>query len=66
VLCSRNVALALLDHAYMPQPAEVFDKLDPVTVDFAYIRWLGDRTRGRYQRIPNHAKKKCSAVISFD
>jgi uncharacterized protein YecE (DUF72 family) len=43
VLCSRNVALALVDHVWMPRPAEVFEKLDPVTADFAYIRWLGDR-----------------------
>jgi hypothetical protein len=43
VLRSRNVALALVDHAWMPWPTEVFEKLDPVTADFAYIRWLGDR-----------------------
>jgi uncharacterized protein YecE (DUF72 family) len=43
VLRSRNVALALVDHVWMPRPAEVFEKLDPVTADFAYIRWLGDR-----------------------
>src|SRR5271167_3269557 len=42
-LRSRNVALALVDHVWMPRPAEVFEKLDPVTADFAYIRWLGDR-----------------------
>jgi uncharacterized protein YecE (DUF72 family) len=43
VLRSRNVALALVDHVWMPRRAEVFEKLDPVTADFAYIRWLGDR-----------------------
>jgi uncharacterized protein YecE (DUF72 family) len=43
LLRSWNVALALVDHAWMPRPAEVFEKLDPVTADFAYIRWLGDR-----------------------
>ena len=43
VLRSRNVALALVDHVWIPRPAEVFEKLDPVTADFAYIRWLGDR-----------------------
>jgi len=26
-----------------PRPAEVFKKLDPVTADFTYIRWRGDR-----------------------
>lgn len=24
-------------------PAEWFNRLDPITADFAYIRWLGDR-----------------------
>jgi uncharacterized protein YecE (DUF72 family) len=43
VLRSKNVALALVDHAWMPRPAEVFEKLDPITADFAYIRLLGDR-----------------------
>jgi uncharacterized protein YecE (DUF72 family) len=43
VLRSRNVALALVDQVWMPRPAEVFEKLDHVTADFAYIRWLGDR-----------------------
>jgi uncharacterized protein YecE (DUF72 family) len=27
----------------MPRPAELFEKYDPVTADFTYIRWLGDR-----------------------
>lgn len=36
MLRERNVALALIDHPWMP-------KLDEVTADFAYIRWLGDR-----------------------
>jgi uncharacterized protein YecE (DUF72 family) len=43
VLRPRNVALALVDHVWMPRPAEVFEKFDPVTADFVYIRWLGDR-----------------------
>ena len=43
VLRARNVALVLVDHAWMPRPAEFLEKLDPVTADFAYIRWLGDR-----------------------
>jgi hypothetical protein len=42
VLRSRNVALALADHVWMMRPAEVFDKLDPITADFANIRWLSD------------------------
>jgi uncharacterized protein YecE (DUF72 family) len=27
----------------MPLPSLLFQKADPVTADFAYIRWLGDR-----------------------
>ena len=28
---------------WMPRPAEVFERVDPITADFTYIRWLGDR-----------------------
>jgi uncharacterized protein YecE (DUF72 family) len=42
-LRARNVALALIDHPWMPRAAEYFAKADPVTADFAYLRWLGDR-----------------------
>ncbi len=42
-LRERGVALALTDHPWMPRPTELFEKLDPITADFAYIRWLGDR-----------------------
>jgi uncharacterized protein YecE (DUF72 family) len=27
----------------MPAPPELFEKMDPITADFTYIRWLGDR-----------------------
>jgi uncharacterized protein YecE (DUF72 family) len=27
----------------MPRPNEIFEKFDPVTADFTYIRLLGDR-----------------------
>jgi uncharacterized protein YecE (DUF72 family) len=27
----------------MPPPNEIFAKVDPITADFTYIRWLGDR-----------------------
>jgi uncharacterized protein YecE (DUF72 family) len=43
LLRSRGVTLALVDHPWMPRPEEVFLKGDPLTADFAYIRWLGDR-----------------------
>lgn len=43
VLRERGVALTLIDQAWMPRPSEWFAKLDPITADFTYIRWLGDR-----------------------
>jgi uncharacterized protein YecE (DUF72 family) len=49
VLRRHGVALALIDHAWMPRPDEVFNTGDPVTADFTYIRWLGDR-KGIEQR----------------
>jgi uncharacterized protein YecE (DUF72 family) len=42
-LRERGVALALIDQSWMPRPAQWFDKLDPITADFTYVRWLGDR-----------------------
>ena len=42
-LRSANVALVLQDHSWMPRPSQLFDKFDPLTADFTYIRWLGDR-----------------------
>jgi uncharacterized protein YecE (DUF72 family) len=41
LLREYKVALVLQDLSYMPKPMEL--KFDPVTTDFAYIRWLGDR-----------------------
>jgi uncharacterized protein YecE (DUF72 family) len=43
LLREHNVALALIDQAWMPRPAEWFAKFDPITADFTYVRWLGDR-----------------------
>jgi uncharacterized protein YecE (DUF72 family) len=42
LLREYNVALALTDLYRMPRPWEK-DGLDPVTTDFVYVRWLGDR-----------------------
>ena len=42
-LRERHVALALVDQAWMPRPAQWFQKFDPITADCAYVRWLGDR-----------------------
>jgi uncharacterized protein YecE (DUF72 family) len=43
VLRERGIALTLIDQAWMPRSAEWFAKFDPITADFTYIRWLGDR-----------------------
>jgi len=44
VLRKKRVALALIDHPWMtPISQLVNSKLDLITADFAYIRWLGDR-----------------------
>src|SRR5712672_1405384 len=42
-LRERGVALALIDQAWMPRPAQWFEKFDPITANFTYVRWLGDR-----------------------
>jgi uncharacterized protein YecE (DUF72 family) len=42
LLRSRGIALGLIDYVTMPRPTEWFDLCDPVTADFAYIRFLGD------------------------
>lgn len=44
VLRQRNVALVLVDLAYMPHPAGLQD-LDLVTADFSYARLIGDRKK---------------------
>ncbi|MCB9385661.1 MAG: DUF72 domain-containing protein [Bryobacterales bacterium] len=43
VLRARNVAFAWTDRAGMTPPRQFASQLDPVTADFTYIRWLGDR-----------------------
>jgi uncharacterized protein YecE (DUF72 family) len=43
LLHKHRVALALIDHPWMPRPREWFAKGDAITSDFTYIRWLGDR-----------------------
>lgn len=42
-LRERGVALALIDQGRMPRPTEWFAPMDPITADFSYVRWLGDR-----------------------
>jgi uncharacterized protein YecE (DUF72 family) len=43
ILRERGVALALIDQSWMPRPVQWFEKFDPITADFTYVRWLGDR-----------------------
>jgi uncharacterized protein YecE (DUF72 family) len=43
LLRKHHVALALIDHPWMTPVDQLVQKLDPVTADFTYIRWLGDR-----------------------
>ena len=43
LLREHNVAYALTDQSWIPGPNEIFAKVDPITADFTYIRWLGDR-----------------------
>jgi uncharacterized protein YecE (DUF72 family) len=42
-LAARGMALALIDHPWMPRPQQLMERIDPITADFTYIRWLGDR-----------------------
>ena len=41
LLRERKIALVLQDRSWMLHPTEL--KFDPITADWTYIRWLGDR-----------------------
>jgi uncharacterized protein YecE (DUF72 family) len=43
LLRRHRVALALIDHPWMPVAAYYRSRPDLLTTDFAYVRWLGDR-----------------------
>jgi len=43
MLRGHGAAMVLQDQSWMPRPTAVFEKFDPITADFTYIRWLGDR-----------------------
>ena len=43
LLRERGVALALIDHPWMPRPAALPGASELLTGPFAYVRWLGDR-----------------------
>jgi len=43
-LREHRVALTLVDQSFLlMRPAQWFEKFDPITADFTYVRWLGDR-----------------------
>lgn len=43
-LCRKHdVAMVLVDQAWMPHGDEIAERFDPITTDFSYIRLLGDR-----------------------
>jgi uncharacterized protein YecE (DUF72 family) len=41
LLRDHGIALVLQDRSWMPNPSKL--KFDPITADWTYIRWLGDR-----------------------
>ena len=43
LLREYKVALVLQDQSWMPHPNELAQEFDPITADWTYIRWLGDR-----------------------
>ena len=43
LLHKHRIALALIDHPWMPSPRDYCVRPELITTDFTYIRWLGDR-----------------------
>jgi uncharacterized protein YecE (DUF72 family) len=43
LLRQHEIALVLPDLPYIPPPGELAQKFDPITTNWTYIRWLGDR-----------------------
>ncbi len=43
LLRKKKIAMALIDHPWMTPIDQLAAKLDVVTADFTYLRWLGDR-----------------------
>ena len=39
------MAFTLIDHPWMNKIDELVNKVDPVTADFVFVRWLGDRKK---------------------
>ena len=59
LLGEHAVALALIDHPWMPRPSQLFVPADPITTDFTYIRWLGDR-----KGIEEHTKTWDKTIVN--
>ena len=72
LLRERGVALVLQDRSLMPGPKELSEKFDPVTADWTYIRWLGDRkeieaiTRTWNKAVVDRTDQLCSWVDFCD
>jgi len=45
ILRDHGVAFTLIDHPWMHRIDHLVEKVDPVTADFVFVRWLGDRYR---------------------
>jgi uncharacterized protein YecE (DUF72 family) len=45
ILGDHGVALVLSDYYTMPRLPDLVGKIDPITADFAYVRFLGDRKK---------------------
>jgi uncharacterized protein YecE (DUF72 family) len=43
LLKGHNVTMVVIDHAWMPHPDELADRMELVTSDTAYVRLIGDR-----------------------
>ena len=52
LLREHKVAYALIEQAWMPRVSEIFEKFDPITADFTYIRyWVIARAWSRRRRL---------------
>jgi uncharacterized protein YecE (DUF72 family) len=58
LLAKHNVAFALTDHPWMENVNSLMERLDVVTSDFCYVRWLGDR-----KKIEEETKRWNSIII---
>ncbi|MFQ5915353.1 MAG: DUF72 domain-containing protein [Nitrospinota bacterium] len=45
MLRDHGVAFTLVDHPWMYRIDHLMEKVDPVTAEFVFVRWLGDRRK---------------------